>query len=51
MNKLKKVLILIVLFLTIILSNYQVFAINTLEDEIEISQKYLDYLELTTEEK
>lgn len=50
MSKLKKILILIV-FLIILLSNYQVLAINTLEDELEISQKYLDYLELTAEDK
>lgn len=52
MEKRKK-LIQILVFLTIILSNYKVFATNSVSDlgEMEFSESYLQYLELSDEEK
>ena len=51
MKKQKKIFISIIVFLVILLSGCQAKAINILDGEIELSQSYLEYLELSEEEK
>ena len=52
MKKQKKIIISIILFLIILLSNCQVFATSILDyaKEIEYSERYLQYLELEDKE-
>lgn len=51
MSKQKKIIIAITIFLSILLSSCQALATSIIDGEIEISQSYLEYLELTDEEK
>ena len=51
MKKQMKILITIAIFLSLILVTFEVHAVNTIDGQIEISQNYLEYLELTEEEK
>lgn len=51
MNKQMRIFTVIIVFFSIILYSYQVIATSVTDGEIEISQSYLEYLELTDEEK
>lgn len=51
MSKQKKIIIAITIFFSILLSSCQALATSIIDGEIEISQSYLEYLELTDEEK
>lgn len=50
MKKQKKILISIIIFITILLINYKVFASDYSDGEIVFSQEYLEYLELSDKE-
>lgn len=52
MKKQKKFfMIIILIYITLLLPNHQVQAVRTTDGEIEISQNYLEYINLTDEEK